>query len=110
MIMRIFFCVYKQCVIYIDESIDGMYYDCGCDIFAMGVVLFILMTGYPPFKSADGEDKWYKYIAKRDYQSFWRAHRDSRLKKSETNLITRMLLCDKEYINSFEHALELENE
>ena len=71
-----------------------MYYNCGCDIFAMGVVLFILMTGYPPFKSADSKDKWYQYIIKGDYQNFWRAHRNSGLQKSATDLITRMILHD----------------
>jgi len=76
------------------KAIEGLYYTCSCDIFAMGVVLFILMTGYPPFKQADANDKWYKYIMKGDYQSFWRAHRNSGLNKSETDLITRMLLFD----------------
>ena len=73
---------------------DGLYYTNSIDIFATGVVLFILMTGYPPFKSADSNDKWYQYIVKKDYQSFWRAHRNSGLKKAETDLITRMLLYD----------------
>mmetsp|Transcript_22735 Transcript_22735/g.36503 ORF Transcript_22735/g.36503 Transcript_22735/m.36503 type:complete len:659 (-) Transcript_22735:231-2207(-) len=71
-----------------------VYYNNGVDVFAMGVVLFILMTRYPPFKEASASDKWYKYIADGDYQSFWRAHRNSGLKKAETDLITRMMLFD----------------
>ena len=60
----------------------------------MGVVLFTLLCGYPPFKTSDVGDKWYGYLAKKDYQSFWRAHRNCGLSRSETDLVTRMLLRD----------------
>merc|ERR1712228_969832 len=76
------------------EKIDGLYYNQSMDIFAMGVVLFILLCGYPPFKSADASDKWYGFILRENYKSFWVNHRNSGLKKRETDLITRMLLND----------------
>eukprot|EP01084_Bolivina_argentea_P034790 64447_1 len=69
-------------------------YNNSVDIFAMGVVLFILTTGYPPFKSAKSDDKWYKFIANKDYLSFWRAHRNCGLQKAETDLISRMIKYD----------------
>eukprot|EP01084_Bolivina_argentea_P053992 99033_1 len=75
---------------------QDMYYNGSSDVFAMGVVLFILMTGYPPFKSAEASDTWYGYISNYDFLSFWRAHRNSGLKRKETDLITRMLLPDME--------------
>ena len=60
----------------------------------MGVVLFILMVGYPPFKSAEDSDKWYGFIMREKYKFFWASHRNSGLKIPETDLITRMFLTD----------------
>ena len=41
------------------------------DIFAAGVILFIIVTGHQPFLEALNEDKWYKYIAKNNFSKFW---------------------------------------
>ena len=41
------------------------------DIFALGVVLFLLYTGNRPFKSATMEDVYYRQIARGNLAVFW---------------------------------------
>ena len=68
-------------------------YDLSCDIFSIGVILFILLTGYPPFEQATNKDRWYKSMTKKKYKVFWKAHRASPIanNKSAKNLLERML-------------------
>lgn len=44
------------------------------DLFALGVIFFILTTGTFPFREARVEDPYYKHIAARDYKKFWQMH------------------------------------
>ncbi len=44
------------------------------DIFACGVVLFIMVSGIPPFLRAEKSDNYFKHIMKKDYDLFWEAH------------------------------------
>ena len=71
-------------------------YDLSCDIFSIGVVLFILMTGYRPFEQALSTDRWYKSMTKKKYELFWKAHRASPLanNKRAKDLIQKMLSYD----------------
>ena len=48
------------------------YYGKSADIFSLGIVLFILVTGKLPFKMALPNDNLYKYIALGDYVEFWK--------------------------------------
>jgi len=48
------------------------YYGKSGDIFSLGIVLFILVTGKLPFKMALPNDNLYKYIARGDYIEFWK--------------------------------------
>jgi serine/threonine protein kinase len=50
---------YKAPEIHLGEWYSGA----GVDLFAAGVILFIMHTGHPPFVLPSGTDPYYKYIA-----------------------------------------------
>ncbi|CAD8142501.1 unnamed protein product [Paramecium octaurelia] len=40
-----------------------------CDVFAYGVILFIIVMGFPPFQHY--QDNWYKMISNQQWDQFW---------------------------------------
>lgn len=48
------------------------------DIFAAGVILFIMYAGNPPFQKATPTDPYYKLIKEKRYDIFWNAHNRKR--------------------------------
>merc|ERR1711904_599108 len=44
------------------------------DIFAAGVILFIMYAGNPPFEKATPNDPYYKILKDKKYDIFWKAH------------------------------------
>ena len=44
------------------------------DIFACGVILFIMYTASPPFEKSVPEDPYYRLIKDKNYQGFWNFH------------------------------------
>jgi len=75
------------------EIVLGREYTKLCDIFACGVILFVMLTGYPPFETANARtDKWYKKIAAKKYNKFWQRHAGCGIEDEDLqNLICGML-------------------
>jgi len=44
------------------------------DIFAAGVILFIMYTASPPFEKSIPEDPYYRLIKDKNYAAFWNFH------------------------------------
>lgn len=44
------------------------------DIFSAGIILFIMITGHPPFSTATPQDPFYKVLAQKKFEMFWKAH------------------------------------
>jgi serine/threonine protein kinase len=45
------------------------------DLFALGIICFILVTGKPPFTRADTSRPHYEMIARQQWDRFWHSHR-----------------------------------
>jgi len=73
------------------ELLKKKKYGKACDIFSAGVVLFILLTGYPPFEQAVKSDKWYLPLAQNNPKKFWDQHKGCGVKPDAEELITNML-------------------
>ena len=44
------------------------------DIFSLGVILFTMVIGHPPFNKASINDPFYRYIYGNKYEDFWYIH------------------------------------
>jgi serine/threonine protein kinase len=44
------------------------------DLFAASIILFIMITGHPPFNNATNGDRFYKFISGNRADVFWRSH------------------------------------
>ena len=77
------------------EILNQEPYSFECDIFSCGVVLFILLAGYPPFDAATSKDRLYAPLAVGNARKFWKQHSRCRIPSAAKDLITRMLWDDK---------------
>jgi len=73
------------------ELLKNQKYTNACDIFSIGVVLFILLAGYPPFEAAHKTDKWYRPICAGQWEKFWHVHRGANIGDEAKKLIENMI-------------------
>lgn len=66
-------------------------YTLKCDIFSLGVLLFVILTKHPPFRQAVSEDQWFRQIAKKQFTAFWTKHPKDKLTRPCRDLICKML-------------------
>lgn len=77
------------------EILRGKPYDESVDIFAAGVILFIMMAGFPPFKVATRHDWWYDCLIRENRALFWKAHeRNAYFSTDAKDLINKLLSPD----------------
>lgn len=70
-----------------------------CDIFALGVILFILLKGVSPFESPSRDDEYYQYLMAKKNNYFWKMHQMKRRKTKNKvfSILTheaKSLVCD----------------
>ena len=56
------------------EVVKKSYIGTQIDIFAAGVILFIMLKGSPPFASTNPNDRVYSLIKDKNYKHFWALH------------------------------------
>ena len=62
------------------------------DIFAIGVIMFVLYTGRLPFREATVNDPHFRLIALNEQNSFWKAHeKAANISNDFKDLMTQML-------------------
>ncbi|CAD8082819.1 unnamed protein product [Paramecium sonneborni] len=82
-----------------------------CDIFALGVVLFIIAMGFPPFQTNDpnSRDGWWALIFNKQFDIFWNkceSFRQLQFSKEFKNLIMSMLESDPDRRISLDQLVE----
>lgn len=58
------------------------------DLFACGIILFIMVSGTPPFMKADPKDNYYKMICINRNSLFWEAHEKPKQKLPGQNFFS----------------------
>lgn len=77
------------------EILSSGTYDEKVDVFASGVIAFILVSGFPPFRETRDTDWWFNKIIKGKSNLFWLAHeRKAKFSTEVKDLIQSMIQVD----------------
>lgn len=76
----------------------GGYLGAPADVWSCGIVLFVMVAGFPPMSCARDGDWWFGQVRAKDYVLFWKAHSQTGLTFSPAikSLIERILVVDPE--------------
>lgn len=61
------------------------------DIFTLGVILFSMIKGKSAFSKSVQSDKFYKYIFREDYKTFWNIVNDDNITNDAIDIINQLL-------------------
>jgi len=65
------------------------------DLFSAAIILFVMVTGAPPFEFATPQDDFYKCICTNKHKTFWISHlQDCNMSKEFISLMNTMLAFD----------------
>lgn len=61
------------------------------DIFAAGVILFVMITQHSPFNRAETEDRYYKLIHSQKWEKFWKIYSKDTISEEFKDLFSKMM-------------------